>query len=412
MNTSPTIRKHRLTRIDDILPTLDRLLEQQADGPHLAFYVGGGRLADDMARARTTLGNQVSAARERLSGEEDAGNDGAKLLDECDGLLDDADFWRQRNDGIAIFVSRLGTDVLCTGTGLPDRWTYSSSFYLKPLLAAASQANAYWLLTLSQKQVRLHRGSSLGFREVACEGLALDLRDALDRRGLGPDSAPVVAAESRKPVEKQHLQLFLEVVEEAVSARTAGSGLPLLVAGVAEYEPLYRAVNSYRHISDAYMQGNVDDLDGDELHRRASELLKRDFKESSVRQLRRYKEVSETGAALDRLDLILTAASRGQVKSLFVPGDEDLWGTYDPVEGRIDRAGSCDMSNTDLYELAARQTLATGGEVFFMDAVALPRDRKALALLRWTSGDGELEHGGGAPPQELEDGNKTLDYLS
>lgn len=387
MNTSATIRKHHLVRLDDVLPTLERLLGQQTDGPHLSFYVNAGRMPDDMERARITLGNQMAAARARLSGEE-LGRDDGSMLDGCLELLDSGGFWKQRTEGVAVLASRDGTDVLCTGAGLPDKWVCSSAYHLKPLLAVASRANAYWLLTVSQKQVRLFRGSTLGFREMKCKGLPTDLRDALARRGFGPDSGPMQAAESRGKVDKEHLQLFLEVVQKAVADRLGGSGLPLLVAGVAEYEPIYRGVNEYRYLSDEYLQGNVDELDGRELHLRATKMLKRDFAQGRVRQLRRYKEVSETGAALDRLDLILAASLRGQVRALFVPGDEDCWGTYDPEEGLVDRAEHAGMSNTDLYELAARQTLETGGEVYFMDAVALPRNRKALALLRWPSEDG------------------------
>jgi hypothetical protein len=83
------------------------------------------------------------------------------------------------------------------------------------------------------------------------------------------------------------------------------------------------------------------------------------------------------------LKAVLSAAHQARISVLLLPSDTDKWGTFDPREDCINEDPSASMSNTDLYELAARKALDTGAEVFFANAQDLPEDGDPVAILRW-----------------------------
>jgi hypothetical protein len=69
------------------------------------------------------------------------------------------------------------------------------------------------------------------------------------------------------------------------------------------------------------------------------------------------------------------------VETLFVPADQERWGTFDPSTLEVHVDG--DEHSDDLYDVAAAVTLGHGGDVFVVDSGEIPGSGEVAAVLRF-----------------------------
>jgi hypothetical protein len=89
------------------------------------------------------------------------------------------------------------------------------------------------------------------------------------------------------------------------------------------------------------------------------------------------------GKATARPDEIVKAARFGRIDTLFVAGDEHLWGTFDEARDRVVTHGTPTPGDIDLLDYAAVMTLRQGGQVLLVEPPALPPATPAAAIVRY-----------------------------
>lgn len=365
-----------MRRVSALMTTLNRLLHEQTDGLDISIYQPAGHLPEEAATARQQLKTHLQSVRQALSEE---GLDPSTLnsvLKEAESLTENNDdFWQNQDGGLAIFIDRNDTKTLSVGKAFDNLVVVSCEYHLKPLMALAANVDAYYLLSLSPNEVKLLRGSALGIRELHVEGLPHSYEEVMSKKGYSPSSFAASGGES-------DLKTFFKEIDEAVRRFLGNSEWPLLIAGDEHYEPIYREVNQYPHLSKAYFPGNPDHYEIEDLHRKASAHLKSDFIESQKRVLIQlaWKELPEN--IQTSLPEILSSASQGRVEVLVVPEDIQCWGSYDASQDKMSLAEKPGLNSVDLYESAARITLDRGGEVFFLRENQIPHGADIMAQLR------------------------------
>ncbi len=376
--------QHTTQRVSTLTSLLSRLLEEEGDSPHISIYQPAGRLPAEADQARIQLKVLLQTARERLA---EAG-----VEDECaEALLKEItaltktqgndDFWNHQEGGLALFISGGGMEMISVKKAFTPLVVISSRYHLKPLMALAANVDAYHLLKLSQHEVQLLRGSALGIREVEVVGLPASYEEAMDRLGYPPDSFAASAAESHLKVDRPHLKTFFKEINQALCAALGNSDWPLLIAGDTRYESIYRDINEYAHLSEAYLEGNPEHTTLDTLHRKATDLLKSDFIESQKRTLLRLAKQEAPDTISTDLDEIITSASQGRIETLIVPTDSHRWGIHEADGSTVEETSP--LAKADLYETAARLGLENGAEVFFLEANQIPKRADIMAKLRW-----------------------------
>ena len=370
-----------IRRLGDLLEAIDLLSTDDSDGVHLSLFSPAGALPEDARQGRIHFSNAIAEAHLRLisTGIDEEVAD--RLLARPRAILDDEEFWNHQHGGVACFTTEQNCSLLSVGAELPCRGVVSASFWLRPLLAAAANADAFYLLTISQNSVMLLRGSELGIRVVDCPGLPESYHSAMEALGFPPDSSTMTAAESHLKASDEQLQKFFREINSAVCSHIGSDGLPLILACMESYAPLYRRVNSYASLSEALIAGNPEHVDEEELRKRCIEALAPHANASIERQLERIGDPDTPTA--HGLKQVLAAAYQGRISSILLPNDSESWGNFDPLEDYLEEDGAPSMSNTDLYELAARRALDTGAEVFFTESTNLPDNGSPVAFLRW-----------------------------
>jgi hypothetical protein len=83
------------------------------------------------------------------------------------------------------------------------------------------------------------------------------------------------------------------------------------------------------------------------------------------------------------LDKIILAARSGQVETLFLAENVSRWGIYDTVTDCVKVFDEKLPESEELLNLAAVETISTGGSVVLVPAEDLPQRREIAAVFRY-----------------------------
>jgi len=173
--------------------------------------------------------------------------------------------------------------------GSPDRFrTYwlpchfeeqvivTSHFYLKPLLPFLAGDGRFYLLALSQNDIRLLEGTHYSISEVALpeavphsQASAMQYDESTNElRYPSSSSGASVGKGGRRATifhgqgvgtdnEKMRILRYFQQIDRGLQALLRDETAPLLLAGVAYLFPIYREANTYPHLSNMLVADHV-----------------------------------------------------------------------------------------------------------------------------------------------------------
>ena len=149
-------------------------------GEHcISLYMPTNRAPVEGRQDLIRFKNMVRETEERLI----RGGSGLRrrrsTLHPCMRLPDDLAFWQYRGDGLALFYSR---DMI-RHFRLPMRFeelvVVANRFHLKPLIPLFTEDSGFYVLALSQNEIRLIQGNRYGAWEVELEDIPASLTEDL-----------------------------------------------------------------------------------------------------------------------------------------------------------------------------------------------------------------------------------------
>lgn len=363
---------------------------------HLPTHRSGPGIQQDPIRLR----NLLKTAEESL-------RDGGMRQPDVDSLLrpareiaSDAGFWRESDDGLAIFLAEDSVRVVRVSVPLAELVSVGDRYTVLPVMPAVNSGERFFVLALSKKRVRLMEGSRTEIHELDLSGAPTSLADALKY----DDFEHAVQFHSRTPagaagrgrraavfhghggipeVEKANIERYFRMIDQGIHELLRDDDAPLLLAGVDYLLPIYRAVNSYPHLVAASMTGNPDELAPSSIHTQALVLLEPHFRSEFERDIALLKEMTGTRNTSSDLAEIIHAAHEGRVRVLFVAPGANAWGAYDPSSARVDVHDSPQPGDWDLTDLAASETLLHGGTIHAALPYPTPEVGTAAAIFRY-----------------------------
>jgi hypothetical protein len=319
--------------------------------------------------------------------------------------LNDEAFWRRQSEGLAVFQSPGITRMYRLPLEFDEAVIVALRFHVKPLLPLFSSSGHFYILALSQNQVRLLEGTRYSVNELDLVDLPKSLAEALrwddPERQLqahptkgattgGARPAPVYHGHGAGMLdenEKNDILRFFQKVDRGLQDHLAGERIPLVLAGVDYLHPIYRQASSYPQIVEQGIHGNVENEKPEELHRKAWELVKPLFikEREEAAALYRQQAGMGTGRTSHEITEIAPAAYYGRVGQLFVQEGENMWGTFDPTSGQVslhekDLETPEDM---DLLDFASAYTYLNNGAVYLVQPSDMPDAGLCAAVLRY-----------------------------
>jgi hypothetical protein len=320
-------------------------------------------------------------------------------LEPASRLIQDSIFWQRQSDGLAIFVSAEVSYRYRLPLEFEELVVVADRFYLKPLLPLLSGDGRFYVLALSQDEVRLLLGTRYRVDEVDLEGAPTSLAEALrfddpERRlqfhtasgpsgGKGSRPAMFYGQGAPSQDQKSDILRYFQKVDAGIQTVLASEQAPLILAGVDYLLPLYQEANTYPHLIGEGIEGNPDNLGAEELQQRAWAVVQPRFLEEQEAAAERFKQFADTDRASDDLAEIVPAAYHGRVDALFVALDLRQWGTFDPEMNEVQLHDDAKPGVQDLLDLAAVQTLINGGRVYAVEAGQMPVPASLAALFRY-----------------------------
>jgi len=343
------------------------------------------------------LKNLLREAEQQLLAAELRKPAASALLEPVAALLAEHDFWQHQSDGLAVFAT--SGQFRCYRVPLPleESVLVARRFQLKPLLPLLTGDGHFYILALSQNEVRLLGGTRHVVDEIDLAQLPENLRAAVGQgdyerqlqfhtragdRG-GQRAAMFHGHGPGDEDAKELLTKYFRQIDEAVCGWLKDDLSPLVLAGVDYYFPLYRGISRHRQLAEGGVPGNPEVLRPEELHARAWPLVEPLFQHGRRAALARFQQLAGTGRASTRVEEILPAARQGRVEVAFVATDRQQWGTFDPQTLEIQRHPAAHAHNEDLTDRAAIEASLKGSVVYALPARDLPEGAALAACFRF-----------------------------
>lgn len=367
-----------------------------ATSPAISLYLPTVVAGREVRQNPIRLKNLLARAAEQLRADEKR-SAADELLAPAAALVEDNEFWRRQEKGLAVFLARGFSRTHRLPLDVAEETVIGPEFHIKPLLPLLDDAGPFWLLTITAGRTRLFRGARWDFTEIVADlpqgieavGGSTQYQQTHSAAPTGRHTGGLAKAQplgdTPEELRKTELIELLRRIAAAIEARVAASPATLIVAAAPEIQGHFREIARPKDILPQGIADNPDALRLDELHRRAYALLEAKSAAARRGSLDRLNTLlgNGDGRATIRLAEIVKASSEGRVDTLFVTGDEHLWGCFDTGSGHVVAHGSAAPGDIDLLDHAAVLTLRQGGEVAIVDAACLPRQTNVAAILRY-----------------------------
>lgn len=378
-----------------------RTLIQKSGGPCVSIFMPTVRVGDTQQNP-IRLKNLLRSAHERLEEGWGLRNGRAgSLLEPVRDLLDNQTFWEHQNEGLAVFRSADLFETFQLPLALRELAVVENRFHLKPLFPLLSGDGHFYILCLSQKNLRLLSCYRYSVQEVDLGEIPRSFTEAmgeLTRRYTQFQAGTSAKTVARSPIFHGHgtgeddlkaeIRKYFQIVDDGLShlAVDIDRGAPFVLAGVEYLLPRFKESTKLPHVLDEGLTGNADGLSPQELHDRAWEIVEPWFQQDRQRAVERFGDLKGSGRATHELPEILQAAHDGRVDTLFTARGVRVWGSYDPqartVRFQEEQDGQRNGSQ-DLLDLAAVQTYLHGGTVFAVEQQEVPEGYAAAAVFRY-----------------------------
>jgi Bacterial archaeo-eukaryotic release factor family 3 len=278
---------------------------------------------------------------------------------------------------------------------VPEEAVVGSHFHIKPLLPLLEEAAEFWLLAISASHSRLYRGSRWHFTEVPGldlpQGIApikgiTEYQETHYGSPVGRHGGLAKAqslGDDPDHVRKEELLEFLRRIVPPIEPLIKRNPAPVILAAHPELQGHFRETAGWKEIHPNGVLENPDALSNEELNRRAYGIVKQKQIEARNASIDRLNARLSVGKATVVIGEIVKAARYARVDTLFLSGDQHLWGKFDEMEDRIVAHGSAAKDDIDLLDYAALMTLRQGGSIVLAERDALPPPGPAAAILRY-----------------------------
>lgn len=373
-----------------------KALMQKHEGLCISVFMPTYRTGVEIQQNQIRLRNLLKEAEEKLTAAGLRAQEVEELLEPVSGLVNNILFWRRQSDGLAIFVSADLFRYYRLSVVFDELIVITDRFHVKPLLHLLGSEVPFYVLALSQNEVRILEGTKQSIRELDLESIPKNLADALQydepekqirfrggASGIGGGNVMVSGHGAEIDDTKDNLLKYFRQIDRGLRDLFKDERAPLVLAGVDYLFPIYKEANTYPCLMDEGIAGNPKGMSPEQLHPQVWRIVKPYFKKDQNEALAQFRQSSGTGLTSKDMTEIIQAAHHGRVGLLFLSIGREQWGVFDPQSGKIQLHQEMAPGNEDLLDLAAIQTFLNGGKVFTLPPEKMPDKAQIAAVFRY-----------------------------
>ncbi len=375
---------------------LNSLLQERADSC-VSIYLPTHPAMPETQQDPIRFKNLLTEAENSLATAGLRANEVKDFLEPATRLLADHEFWTHQSNGLAVFLSPNIFRFYTLPVTFPELVVVTNRFHLKQLLRLFARDGSFYVLALSQNQVRLFQGSQQTISELFPQGIPQSLAEALryddPERQLQFHTRAAQAGGRRDAVfhghgvgtddSKDRILRYCREIDAGLHPLLKDEKAPLVLACVDYLLPIYREANNYPHLVEEAISGNPESLNSTELHAQAWKILQPRFQKSLDETIAKYRQRAGTGLTSVDVSKVISAAANGRVESLLVAAGVNRWGKFDPANNACELHDEAEPGDEDLLDRAAVETLVNGGTVFAVEPDMVPEGAQLAAVFRY-----------------------------
>ena len=377
-----------------------RMLSEHRHHPSVSIYCPTHAAGDEKQQDRIRFKNLLRQAEGRLRKMEIRMQEIHELLRPASELLEDARFWLQQSDGLALFIAPRFIRTYRLPSSFEELVVTTDRFHIKPLLPLFSGEGRFYILALSQNKLRLLEGRRNRVHEVELGAVPGSLAEALrydvpertlqfhtqtPRRG-GARRAAIFHGQgvgTDDSWHKKNILRFFQQVDRGIHDLLTSHRFPLVLAGVDFVQSIYREANSYPYLMGEGIAGNPEQMSSEDLCKEAWPIVQPLFEAGRRSAIERYHAHLGTGLTSKAIPEIIPAAQSGRVETLFVALGIQRWGVFEAAENAVSVHEVMAVGDEDLLDAAAVQTLTHGGMVYALSREDMPDNALVAAVFRY-----------------------------
>lgn len=382
-------------------PMIEQFSELLTDrpGPCVSLYLPTDRQSPGKQQHVMAFRNLLQRAERALSTElhEDTR---ASLMTPLHELAANERFWTHTLTGLAVLRAPDFYKVYKLQRHVPERAIVADSFHIKPLLRIIQSADRFEVLALTREHVRYFHGNRDALDEVdlhpnvprtlvdALGDQVTEQHDAAASVGkMGHDMAGVSMRHgigARKDDQDKDTERFFRAVDRAIHEHhSKPSGLPLILAALAEHHTTFRTLSHNTQLLGEGITGNPDAFSPDGLRQKAWAVFEPRYHERLAKLIDDYGAGVPRNLASDVIDEVALAALGGRVRTLLVDTDMVVPGRVDKDTGQVTPGSLNDAHTDDVLDDLAELTLRMGGDVVVVPPDRIPTRTGIAAIYRF-----------------------------
>jgi hypothetical protein len=369
-------------------------------GYHISIFMPthhrGGVDQQDPIRLR----NLLRTAEEKMIARGLRPAEARQILKPAESLLIDNLFWRQQSDGLALFIDSNMYLYYRVPLLLKEEVGIGERFYIKPLVSLLSDCGWFYVLAISQGEIRLLQCTAFGSVRKELNGLPKNITEALhyetpDNRiqyhvpapaggsNFGGATAIQTGEGSRPDYAKRNIMQYLGQIGKGVRTILKEERAPLVLAAVDYLHPMYREANLYRGLLPEGILGSPEGVSDVTLREQAWTIVRPYFEKAQRDAVAEFNKSAGTGFTATGLNDVVPAAYHGRVRFLFIPEGVQQWGNFQPESGAVIVHTPPEPDDEDLMDLAAYQALHHAGTIYVLKPEEIPGKAMISAILRF-----------------------------
>jgi hypothetical protein len=374
-----------------------QVLIAKPSGWRVSIYMPTHRVFPEAKQDQIRFENLLRSAESKLEAAGLRSTDAKKMLEPGDGLVKGGFFKEYQGDGLALFISSDSFYHYRLPLSFDELVVVADRFHVKPLIPLITLGGRFYVLALSQNEVKLFQGDRHGLREMDLGGTPRSRAEALKyddpqrqlqfhtrAPGAGGERAAMFHGQGvGKDDAKDGILRFFQQLDQGLHALMREESAPLLLAGVDYLFPIYRQANSYPRLVEQGIAGNPENLKVGELHERAWQIIEPHFLSSQKDAMAGYKRLAGSGRVSRDIKEIIEAACSGKIETLFVAVGVQRWGVTDQDGPAVQLHDQPEPGDEDLLDLAAVRTYANKGTVYALKPEEMPDGASLAAIFRY-----------------------------
>lgn len=313
------------------------------------------------------------------------------LLEPAQKFLWDDSFWRQGN-GLAMFLSPKVFRYYRLPFDIEELVVVADRFHIKPFLRQLNGDGRFYVLALSQNEVRLFEGTRNIVNEINPEGVPRSLAEALkyddpekqlQSHSGTPAGGAIFHGHAVTDDAKINILRYFHKIDDGLRELLREERAPLLLAAVEYLFPIYKEANSYPCLMEDGVKGNPESMSAGELHERAWAVVQPYFQKKQKEAVAQYKQLTGTGRTSKEIKEAVPAAYYGRIDLLFVAAGLQQWGAFNPDTNEVKLHQEAEPGDEDLLDFIAVQTILNGGTVYAVEPGEVPENAPLAAIFRY-----------------------------